>query len=204
MPRTGRLSGGRDALALLRLASNVSLDSFLALKRAAASTVSIVEETKKFRWDRKDWDTCALFIESAVINVIQFLGAQDPPQMEDVRHDVDELAKALEQVEAGIHKLQQARGLRRIRIFRNDRQSIRDMKTQIDATLVPFRPLPDAPGVLSESESEQVFARIIERYRDGMVIAISSNHSSASVANQNPSPIISNNDHPVLPATVCQ
>ena len=46
MSRAGRLtaSGRRDSLALLKLAKDIPTDSFPALKRSAASTLSIAEE----------------------------------------------------------------------------------------------------------------------------------------------------------------
>ncbi|KAF7969146.1 hypothetical protein HWV62_28234 [Athelia sp. TMB] len=172
MSRAGRVAahGRRDPLALLKLVKGIPSDTFPALKRSAASALSIIEEVAKFKSNREDWANFCRFIQDSVTTAIQSLGSDDRPVKLDV-HRIRNV-RELEKVATLIHVLRQAMPAGRIRSGRKDREAIANMKTGVQAALNHFNRGPTSPPA-DTADLKQFLAHIIERYKEGSIAEVS-------------------------------
>ncbi|KAF7967650.1 hypothetical protein HWV62_33607 [Athelia sp. TMB] len=161
MSRAGRVAapGRRDPLALLKLVKDIPSDTFPALKRSAASALSIIEE-----------------VADSVTTAIQSLGSDDRPVKLDV-HRIRNV-RELEKVATLIPVLRQAMPAGRIRSGRKDREAIANMKTGVQAALNHFNCGPTSTPA-DTADLKQFLAHIIERYKEDSISEVSNTTRAA-------------------------
>ncbi|KAF7974512.1 hypothetical protein HWV62_12088 [Athelia sp. TMB] len=177
--RAGRVpvSGKRDPLALLKLASELAPETFPTLKSTAGSTLTIIRKVANFKSNREDWASFGRFLRNVMTAFFQSIEALDLV-MQNVMKVLENIVRALELLNAEIDDLQQVVPMGRIRSFSKDRQAIKSMKKAVEAALTPFCTCPVLPKTI-DGDAGQLLTGIVDRYREYLTAQASESESSS-------------------------